>query len=117
MPLAALAAPYREHLRPLRAEPEAAGEEADDRVDDAGGEEAGLDEGARRHDQADVPATVISVFTERPSGITHESAELRALGDHRRLCPQGNDVQVIPADLFRATHQLLLIVLRTYEAA
>ena len=67
-----------------------------------------------------MPATVISVFAERPSGITHESAEPRALGDHRRLahqlCPQGNDVEVIPADLFRTTHQLLLIVLRTYEA-
>lgn len=34
-----------------------------------------------------------------------------------RLCPQGNDVEVIPADLFRTTHQLLLAVLRRpYEA-
>src|SRR5258707_93967 len=42
VPLAALAPPHREHPRPLHAQPEPAGEKADEWVEDSGGEEAGL---------------------------------------------------------------------------
>src|SRR6266850_2424301 len=45
VPFAALAPLHREHPRPLHAQPEPAGEEADERVEDSGGEETGLDVG------------------------------------------------------------------------